>query len=360
MTALLIIAGLAFLMLGGELLVRGASKLAGSLGISPLAVGLTVVAFGTSAPELAVSIQATLAGHTDIALGNVVGSNIFNVLVILGLTAVITPLVVAGQMIRQEVPIMVGASVLLYVLAYDGTLSQIEAAAFAALAVAYTTLLIIQSRREIAAIREEYEGEGHIAATGWVDLGIVQFGLVVVGLLLLVLGSRWLVEGVTAIAVTLGISQLIIGLTIVAAGTSLPEVAASIAAAVKGQRDIAVGNAVGSNIFNILCVLGISGALSPGGLSVNQALIDFDMLVMIAVAFACLPVFFTDYTIARWEGTVFLAYYAAYTAYLVLDSQQHEAGPLFEVVMLGFVLPLTVLTLGIVVARSWRPRHERA
>jgi cation:H+ antiporter len=154
------------------------------------------------------------------------------------------------------------------------------------------------------------------------------------------------------------VSELIIGLTIVAGGTSLPEVAASIAAAVKGQRDIAVGNVVGSNIFNILAVLGISAVASPTALSVSDSLLEFDMIVMLAVAIACLPIFFTGNLIARWEGAVFLAYYVAYTIYLVLSSQQHELLDSFALVMLGFVLPLTVLTLVVVSVRAWRARKR--
>jgi cation:H+ antiporter len=356
-TALLLIAGLVLLVLGGELLVRGASKLATSVGISPLVVGLTVVAFGTSAPELAVSVQASWAGEVDIALGNVIGSNIFNVLFILGVSALITPLLVAGQMIRQEVPVMIGVSVLLLLLSLDGGVSQFEGGALFVLLLGYTVLLIRQSRRETKALREEYEHEMHIEAKGRDDRLSVQIGLIVVGLIMLVFGARYLVDGAIQIATALGVSQLVIGLTIVAGGTSLPEVAASIAAALKGQRDIAVGNVVGSNIFNILGVLGLSSLASPEGLAVSHTLLDFDMLVMLAVAVACLPIFFTGATIARWEGAVFLGYYIAYTTYVVLSVRQSTVLDEFSVVMLGFVLPLTVLTLVLVTYRAWKAQR---
>jgi cation:H+ antiporter len=359
-TAVLLLVGLVLLVLGGEFLVRGASKLATSIGISALVVGLTVVAFGTSAPELAVSVQATWAGQTDIALGNVVGSNIFNVLLILGVSALIVPLVVAGQMIRQEVPIMVGASLLLYVLALDQHISRIEGVVFVVLLAGYTFMLIRQSRRETAALREEYEGEVHIATKAWDDHLAAQIGLIVVGLVLLVFGAKALVAGAVAIAESLGVSELVIGLTIVAGGTSLPEVAASITAAIKGQRDIAVGNVVGSNIFNIFAVLGFAAVSSPAGLTVSASLLEFDMLVMLAVAVACLPVFFTGNVIARWEGGVFLAYYVAYTTYLVLDAQGHELLGTFSTVMLGFVVPLTALTLVVVTVRAVRERRKSA
>jgi cation:H+ antiporter len=357
MTMMLLVGGLLLLIAGGELLVRGASKLALSLGISPLVVGLTVVAFGTSSPELAVSVQAVNAGNVDIALGNVVGSNIFNVLFILGLSALITPLVVDAQMIRQEVPVMIGASLLLCAMVLDGGLGRAEGVALTVLLVAYTVLLVWQSRRETQALRDEYAAESHVAAATGSRTGLpLQLGLIAAGLVLLVFGSRWLVEAATTIARAFGISELVIGLTIVAAGTSLPEVAASITAALRGQRDIAVGNVVGSNTFNILGVLGISASISQAPLPVSDAMRSFDLPVMLAVAIACLPVFFTGRSIARWEGGVFLGYYAAYTAWLLLQSQQHDALVTYSLVMRSVVLPLTALTLLVVTTRAWKAR----
>ncbi len=358
MTILMLLGGLVLLVIGGELLVRGASKLAVSLGISPLVVGLTVVAFGTSSPELAVSVQAAMSGQVDIALGNVVGSNIFNVLFILGISALIVPLVVSAQIVRQEVPIMIGASLLLGAFALNGSIARWEAGVLFALLLVYTAFLIIQSRRESQAIQTEYAGEAHIGAQRhWDDRLPVQLLLIVAGLVLLVFGSRWLVAAAVSIAQSFGVSELVIGLTIVAAGTSLPEVAASVTAAIRGQRDIAVGNVIGSNTFNILGVLGLSGLIAPLPLAVPQSLLEFDMLVMLAVAFACLPVFFTGATIARWEGAVFLGYYVAYVAFLVLTAQQHEARATFALAMQTVVLPLTVLTLLVVSVRAWRARH---
>ena len=347
------IVGLLALIAGAELLVRGASKLALSFGISPLVVGLTVVAFGTSSPELAVSVKSAWSGQVDIALGNVVGSNIFNVLFILGLSALITPLLVAQQLIRQEVPVMVGASFLLLALAWDGGISRWDGALLFGLLLAYLVFVIRQSRRENRSIDAEYAqefGDGRRWDRHW----SVQLLLIVGGLALLVMGSDWLVGAAVVFAKQLGLSELVIGLTIVAAGTSMPEVATSIVAALRGERDIAVGNVVGSNTFNILCVLGLSGMLAPEGLPVAQSLLSFDLPVMIAVAFACLPVFFTGNLIARWEGGVFLAYYAAYTTYLLLAAQQHDALSTFGVAMSTVVLPLTALTLIVVSWRAWR------
>jgi cation:H+ antiporter len=353
MTILLMVAGLAALVAGAEALVRGASKLALSFGISPLVVGLTVVAFGTSSPEMAVSVGSALDGKVDLAMGNVVGSNIFNVLFILGASALITPLLVAQQLIRQEVPIMIGISLLLFVLALDRSISRVDGLIFVALLVAYTVFLVRQSRAANKALNDEAASEvATICKGAWDDKLPVQILLVVGGLVLLVLGADWFVDGAIRIAQSLGVSELIIGLTIVAAGTSMPEVATSLLAAFRGEREIAVGNVIGSNIFNILGCLGIASVVAPNGLPVAESMINFDMLVMLAVAVACLPIFFSGNTIARWEGFVFLAYYMAYTGYLVLAAQQHDALDEFGFAMLWLVMPLTALTLAVVVYRQ--------
>ncbi len=358
MTLLLFLAGLLALVAGAELLVRGASKLALSFGLSPLVVGLTIVAFGTSAPEMAVSAGAVLGGKTDLAIGNVVGSNIFNVLFILGLSALITPLLVNLQLIRQEVPIMIGASLLLLVLTLDARLGFLDALLLMALMLAYTGFLIVQSRAAGAGTSDDYDAEVRPAAPGSWDARLpVQLALVVVGLALLVLGSDWLVSASVTFAKSLGVSDLVIGLTIVAAGTSMPEVATSVMAAVKGERDIAVGNVVGSCLFNILGCLGLAGLLAgDAGLLVPAAVQNFDIWVMLAVALACLPIFMTGREIARWEGGVFVLYYAAYVAYLILAAQQHDALGTYSAAMLGFVLPLTVVTLVVVLIRRAPPQ----
>ena len=350
MTVVLFVAGLGLLVLGAEWLVKGASRLAAALGISPLVIGLTVVAYGTSSPEMAVSVKSALAGQSDIAVGNVVGSNIFNVLFILGASALIAPLLVSSQLVRLDVPIMIGVSALTLLLAADGSIGRLDAALLFAGIVTYTVFQVLQSRKESAAIREEYAKEYGPKRTSTA----VNVALVVAGLVLLVLGSRWLVNGAVAFAQALGVSELVIGLTIVAAGTSLPEVATSILATIRGERDIAVGNVVGSNIFNILAVLGLSGLASPAGLPVSGALAAFDIPVMIAVAVACLPIFASGATIARWEGALFLFFYVAYTSYLVLAAQEHDALPAFSAAMQVFVLPLTAVTLAVVGWRAWK------
>ena len=350
---LLFVAGLVALIVGADLLVRGASKLALSFGLSPLVVGLTIVAFGTSAPEIAVSTGAALSGQTGLAIGNVVGSNIFNVLFILGLSALVTPLVVHVQLIRQEVPIMIAASALVLVLALDGTLVRSDSALLLGLLLAYVVFLVRQSRAQSKAAVDEYTASfGRPADGGWDSRLPGQLALIAGGLGLLVLGSGWLVDAAVVFARALGVSDLVIGLTIVAAGTSMPEVATSVLAAIKGERDIAVGNVVGSNIFNLLGCLGIAGLASgAAGLPVAAAALNFDLWVMLAVALACLPVFISGREIARWEGALFLGYYIAYTTYLVLAAQQHDALPMFSGVMLSFIVPLTLVTLVVVVLR---------
>lgn len=341
--ALWFLLGLAALVAGAEALVRGASRLAVSFGVSPLVVGLTVVAFGTSAPEMAVSVGAALAGSADLAIGNVIGSNIANVLLILGISALITPLLVDEQIIRQEIPIMIGASVLLVVMALDGHIGLVESIMLFTLVIAYTVFLVVQSRRASQAVQHEFETG--IPTSTWDSHWAAQIALVTVGLAMLVVGADWLVGAAVAFARAFGVSDLVIGLTVVAVGTSMPEIATSIVAAIRGQRDIAVGNVVGSNVFNILAVLGAAGIASGSGLPVSGVARNFDLWVMLAVALACLPVMITGREIARWEGGVFLVYYAAYTAWLVLQAQQHESLPAFSGIMLGFVMPLTVITL---------------
>ncbi len=354
MSILFFILGMATLVSGAELLVRGASRLAMAVGLSPLVIGLTVVAYGTSTPELAVSADAALGGRADLAMGNVVGSNIANVLLILGLSAIILPLTVHSQLIRQEVPIMIGISLFLLWLALDGNVSRVDAALLLVLLFIYTTLVIQQSRRSLSAgiANQTDAGPADRPARHW----SVYVSMVVIGLGLLVLGAHWLVESAVAFARHLGVSELVIGLTIVAVGTSLPEIATSLLAAIRGERDIAVGNVVGSNIFNIVGVLGISGVLSPAGLIVNPAVLSFDLPVMIAVAFACLPIFFTGFRIARWEGALFLGAYVAYIAYLVFAAQAHDALDTFGPVTIAVVLPLIVLTLLVIAGYEWRAR----
>lgn len=346
-----LVLGLVLLVAGANLLVRGASRLALRFGVSPLLIGLTVVAFGTSAPELAVSVQAGLAGQSGIAVGNIVGSNIFNVLAVLGLSALIAPLVVSQQLVRIDVPLVIGVSVLLLIMAFDGRIGLVDGLLLTGGIVVYVVFSIQQGRKENAAVQAEYAQALSAGASPLQGRLPVQIGLIVGGLVLLVLGATWLVDSAVSIARLLGVSEVIIGLTIVAGGTSLPELATSVVAAMRGERDIAVGNVIGSSLFNILAIAGIAAVVTPGGLEVAPALIRFDIPVMVAVALACLPIFATGHHIARWEGALFLGYYLAYVSYLVLAATQHVALPAYSAAMLGFVLPLTAVTLVVLLVR---------
>jgi cation:H+ antiporter len=359
MTVLFLGIGLLFLVVGAEALVRGASRLAEEAGISSLTIGLTVVAFGTSAPELAVSIGSSLTGQPDVAVGNVVGSNIFNVLFILGVAALAAPLTAASQLIRLDVPLGIVISVGTLLLALNGTIGRAEGLLLTTGIVLYTAFLIVYSRSSPDAAHNSSPPDEEGASRGGALFSSVpdrvrDLTLVVVGLALLVVGARWFVDGAVEISRRLGVSELVISLTIVAGGTSLPEAATSLLASLRGQRDIAVGNVVGSNIFNLLAVLGLSATVAPDGLPVAAPMLWFDLPVMVAVAVACLPIFFTGYTIARWEGGLFLGYYVAYTAYLILGATQHEGLSTFSFVMGAFVLPITVVTLAILAVRAWR------
>jgi cation:H+ antiporter len=337
---LLLLSGAALLVFGAELLVRGASRIAAAAGISPLIIGLTVVAFGTSAPELAVSVGATFSGEPGIAMGNVVGSNIFNVLFILGVSALIVPLSVQRQVVRYELPIMVGVSVLLLVLALDGMIGRFDGVILVAALAGY---LLYLARQGTAPEIVPGDPIGEATRRGGSRLSNILIALV--GLALLVAGSRFLVGGAVALATLLGVSEAIIGLTIIAAGTSLPELATSVIAGLRGERDIAVGNVIGSNIFNILAILGLCGLVGPDGVTVDAALLRFDIPVMIAVAVAALPILFTGSRIDRFEGLLFVLCYCAYTAYLILQATQHDALDVFSGALLLFALPLVAIGL---------------
>lgn len=359
MVIALFIAGLLLLTIGADVMVRGASSLASAIGISPLVVGLTVVAFGTSAPEAAVSVQAAMSGGNgaDLALGNIVGSNIFNILFILGLSAVIAPLLVAQQLVRVEVPILIAVSLLLLAFGLDGSIGRMNGLVLFGGVIVYTIFVIRQSRKESAEIQEEY-AEKYAASPDRPGSLVVKLLMIAAGLAMLVVGSNWLVDGAIAAARALGLSELVIGLTIVAAGTSLPEVATSVMASIKGERDIAVGNVVGSCLFNILAVLGLAAIVAPEGINVATSAVRFDIPIMIAATIACLPIFLTGYTIARWEGVVFFGYYIAYTAYLILSAAEHDALDTFNLAIIWFVAPLTIITLLVTTTRHFRRNHQ--
>lgn len=352
MALALFLGGLGVLAAGAELLVRGASRLAAAIGISPLVVGLTVVAFGTSSPEAAVSVEAAMEGRAEIALGNIVGSNVFNILIVLGLSALVTPLVVSRRLVWLDVPIMIGANLVFLGMCLDGMLDRWDGLALLAGLLWYIWFTVRQSRRE----PEDLLDASRIPVPSTISGRLASLAIAVVGLLLLVAGSRWMVSGAVMIARGLGAPELVIGLTIVAVGTSLPEVATSLMASFRGERDIAVGNAVGSCIFNILGIGGLAALVASTPVHAPAAALGFDMPVMIAVSIACLPIFFTAHRIDRWEGFLFCAYYCAYVAYLVLEATGSVVVDLYGATMLLFVVPLTVVTLVVLMVRA--PRKE--
>lgn len=354
-TILIFIAGLIVLILGADLLVRGASRLAAAFGVSPLVIGLTIVAIGTASPEIAVSLQAAANGQGDLTLGNVLGSNIFNILFILGAASMIAPIVIAEQLIRKDAPIMLGVSLLVFALAFDNHLGLFDSLILLAGVIAYTVFALRQSRTESREVQKEYaqefaEKEPHTAGNTFKNVL-----LILAGLGLLVLGSRWLVDSAVIIAIALGVSELVIGLTIVAVGTSLPEVATSVIAALKKESDIAVGNAVGSNIFNLLGVLGLGALVAPDGILVSEQILRQDLPVMVFVALVTLPIFYIDNHISRFEGGLLLAYYVLYLSYVVLQA---TASPALRATgfFIVFVVPITFLVLVWIAFKSSRRR----
>lgn len=352
LTWVLLIVGLILLVIGADLLVKGAARLAANFGIPSLVIGLTVVAFGTSAPELAVSVKAAYSGQAELAIANVVGSNIFNILFILGVAALISPLIISRQLIRQDVPIMVGVSVIALAFTLDGTINKIEAAALALGLIIYTAFLFYQGKKQGS---DSLDGEVADMLKSktpvWQNLL-----LIVVGLALLVAGARWLVQSAVELALAWGVNEAVIGLTIVAAGTSLPEVVTSIVATIKGERDIAVGNVVGSNIFNILCVLGISGLVSPVPLIAGEQLAQIDIPVMLGVAMLCVPLFFVGGILNRIEGLLFLVLYIAYVWYLIALALSLGYLLTLQSLILYGLVPIVVIYVLISLARDWRRR----
>lgn len=352
-----VLVGLVLLVVGGEFLVRGASALATRLGISPLTVGLTIVSVATSAPELAVSLGAAVRGETELAVGNVVGSNIANILLILGVAALIMPLVVKIQLLRVDIPFMTALSVVAIVLAIDGNLNIVDGLVLLALYLVHLVYSVIAGRR--SSPEDVAEIAGSVDAVP-MHVG-AAFGLIILGVATLVGGSQLLVAGAITIAAALGVSGLVIGLTIVAVGTSLPELAAAIVAVRHGERDLAVGNVVGSNIANIGLVLGLPAIISGEGIVVPHAAIVLDMPLMIAVSSALLPVaVMTGLVITRWEGLVFVGLYVAYLIYVVLAAIGHGALGSYTLAMAWFVLPLVGFTLVASLAKTLIKRQHHA
>jgi cation:H+ antiporter len=318
--ALVFVAGLTVLVFGAELLLRGATRIAAMLGIKPILIGLTVVSVGTSAPELAVGITAVFEGKGGLAVGNIAGTNIFNILFILGLSAAIRPLPLQLQTLRLDVPVMIAAAIALFLMALDGVLSRTEGLVLVAAAIAYTAALILLSRRESSEMKQEFAEEFSRQALGtgrgaaW---GLWNTLLLVAGMALTVFGADLMVGGAANLARMVGVSDAVIGLTIVAIGTSAPELATTIVATLKDDRDVAIGNLIGSSISNILVILGLTCVVAPNGVDVSPDVLRIDLPLAAAVAIVCWPVFRSDRMVSRREGIVFVTLYVAYLTTLV-------------------------------------------
>jgi cation:H+ antiporter len=298
----LVATGLVALAVGADALVRGASRLALLCGISPLVVGLTVVALGTSAPEIAAGVAAALAGRGDLVVGNVVGSNVANVLFILGISAALSPLVARRALMRFDVPLTIALSLGAWLLVMNGRLDRGEGALLAAGLPVYLIITVRRERRAGRATRARL-----VRPVLSVSEAATDVARVVGGGVALALGADWLIDGATAIARAIGVSEAIVGLTVVALGTSLPELATSMIATWRGERDLAVGNIIGSNVLNLLAVLGFAGLVSPDGLAISSNLVWIDMPVMAVVATASAPVLASGGVVSRREGLALLA-----------------------------------------------------
>ncbi|MDH3293491.1 MAG: calcium/sodium antiporter [Acidimicrobiia bacterium] len=361
--------GLVLLLVAGRILVDASTRIGAVFGLPATVIGLTIVAGGTSAPELAVVLQSLRVGDPELAVGSIIGSNIANILLVLGLAALVGSIKVSSRVVRIDIPFMIAASLTVLVMAIDGQLSRGEGLLLVAALVAFISWTIRSNGRSEAEGRSTREAGApsrtpdrslrlagaRLSSWGWVAemtlLGISIGGLAA--------AARFVVAGAEQIAINLDLPELIVGLTIVALGTSAPEIATTLVAAIKGQRDLAVGNAIGSNIFNLLLVLGLSSTIGSGGLSFSADAVSLDLPIMVVAAVACLPLVFWDHTLRRWEGGVFVAFYLAYLTFLGLDATDHWMGDPFAVVMVSFVAPITVLTIAVIIVRRHRRSADR-
>ena len=306
---ILLIVGLFVLILGGDFLVRGASNIALRLHISPLVVGLTIVAFGTSAPEMLISVKSALAGSPDLTMGNVVGSNICNLALVLGITCLIEPILVQPDSMKIDWPVAMGSSLLLYFVAQEGYIYRIEGIIFISLLILYTIFIIRRSRKETKSMREleeDLEMPDNPTNNAWKDVVFL-----LIGGLGLYYGSEWFVGGAQELARYLGVSERVIGITVLALGTSLPELVTAIVASLKKETDLALGNLMGSNIFNVLSILGVTSIITD--IKVNPEIISHDMIPMMVITLLVLPMMITGRRIGRFEGGILLVIYLYYT-----------------------------------------------
>jgi cation:H+ antiporter len=313
--------GLVLLVAGGELLVRAGTRVAAYWGVPPVVIGLTIVAVGTSTPELAVGVNAALQGNGAVAVGNIAGTNIVNILLILGLSALLRPLSFRLQTLRFDLPCMVAAALIFWEMGRDGFLTKAEGAVLIGLGLIFTVAIVYFGRHECRAVRAQFAKEfGEVPAA---DPGgrefLWHFTVLVAGIALIVVGADWLVDGAVDLARAMGVSDALIGLTIVAVGTSSPELVTAIIGTLKNERDIAIGNLIGSSVYNILIILGMTCLVPREGLPVAPELIRIDIPIMMLVAVLCIPVFISGRRVSRWEGGLFVAGYITYLCYLLVN-----------------------------------------
>ncbi|MCV7290574.1 calcium/sodium antiporter [Mycolicibacterium wolinskyi] len=318
--------GLIALAFGAEVMVRGGAQLASRLGISPMMVGLTVVSIGTSLPELAVGITAALEGSGELAVGNIAGTNVVNVLFILGLSALLRPLAIERRTLRFDLPAMAAAAVLLWALSADGVLSRLDGTMLVVGALVYTAILAYLSRQEsrdaeIPSVRAHLGEANAVNANQSTSVSGAStarlIGMTVAGIAVVVLGAEWLVDGAVGLARGLGVSDALIGLTIVAIGTSAPELVTMLVSTMRGERDIALGNLLGSSVYNVLLILGVTCLVPAYGLTLSPALVWIDIPIMMAAALVCIPIFFSGRRVHRAEGFGMVVAYLLYLAFLL-------------------------------------------
>jgi cation:H+ antiporter len=358
MTVLLFIIGLVTLIGGAELFLKSVDKFGLAWSVSPVVMGLTVVAFATGAPELAISLQAAAEGKPDLVLGNILGSNIANILLILGIAGLVQPLNITNRIIKIDVPVVIGASALIYILALDGLLTLADGLIVFAALVAYSIFMYSQIKKDREANKKKSSEDQPKLGEPVTTLFYGKYILLLLsGLVLIVMGSRWMVDAAVEIAGILGISELVIGLTIVSIGTSLPEVATSLSAVRKGDSDTAVANVMGSNLYNILLTLSLTIIVAPGALVVSPDAINFDFPFMIIVASACLPLFWPAKELNRTVAAGFIFYYLVYLSYLVLTSIGHSFANSMEWGMIWLVIPITLILIVVKFTLQFKNRY---
>ncbi|MFK7768090.1 MAG: calcium/sodium antiporter [Mariniblastus sp.] len=354
----LVIAGLATLLVGGELLLRGATKIAAFFGMSNLMIGLTIVSLGTSAPEAAICIDAALSGNAEIALGNIIGSNIANVLLILGLTAVIIPIVVHRKIIQREIPIMIACSLLFLLVVLDGELSRIDGMILLTGMITFFVWQFLSSMEEPDLNQENQEPESadpdanSESGSGF----IFSIIFILLGMGMLWFGAGWLVQGATSLASSFGVSELVIGLTVVAIGSSAPEIVTSLMAAKRGFPEMAIGNVVGSNIANLLLVGGTTAVISKN-IVVPAPAMEFDIPFMIVASLACLPILATGHKISRWEGALFLCCFILFTVFLFFRAEVTVVFPKWSMFVWPVATPLILATVYVLIT-NWLKKNN--